>query len=122
MPRLRSTTAGPQAVDNPVDNLVRSWRELSRRIMTDSVKGMTNKTIYRPKGALASAQVVYSPTTEYGVKTEWAVELAFQSPTGDMSDFIRREIPCLDKSQAEWLAEYWNNRATPYSTTELEAV
>jgi len=90
--------------------------------MTDSVESMTNKTTYRPKGALASAQVVYSPTTEYGVKTERAVELAFQSPTGDMSDFIRREIPCLDKSQAEWIAEYWNNRAVPYSTTELEAV
>jgi len=77
---------------------------------------MTNKTTYRPKGTVASAQVVFSPTTEYGVKTEWAVELHFQSPTGDMSDFIRREIPCLDKAQAEWIANYWNNKAEPYST------
>jgi len=78
--------------------------------------GMTTKTTYRPKGTVASAQVVFSPTTEYGVKTEWAVELHFQSPTGDMSDFIRREIPCLDKAQAEWIANYWNNKAEPYST------
>jgi len=83
---------------------------------------MTNNITYRPKGALASAQVVYEPTTEYGVKTEWAVELSFQSPTGDMSDFIRRAIPCLDKAQAEWIAEYWNNRAVPYSVTDLEKV
>jgi hypothetical protein len=98
------------------------WRRLALDIMTDRVESMTNTTTYRPKGALGSAQVVLSPTTEYGVKTEWAVELSFQSPTGDMSDFIRREIPCLDKEQAEWIANYWNHYVWAYSVTDLEVM
>lgn len=81
------------------------------------------KTTYRPKGALASAQVVYSPTMEYGVNTEWAVQLSFQSPTGDMSDFISREIPCLSEQQAKKMAEYWQDKIAPYVTVEnLETV
>ena len=80
------------------------------------------KTEYRLKGALASAQVVYSPTTEYGIKTEWAVELSFQSPTGDMSDFIRRQIPCLTETQAQSIAKYWNGLATPYFSAELDLI
>ena len=55
------------------------------------------------------AQAVYSPSTEYGVHTEWAVELTFQSPTGDSSDFIRREIPCLTEEQAKSIASYWES-------------
>jgi len=70
---------------------------------------MTNDT-YAPKGALAATEVVWSPTIEYGVSTDWAVRLTFQSPTGDSSDFISREIPCLDKAQAEWIADYWNKQ------------
>lgn len=61
----------------------------------------------RPKGALAHAEVVYSPTIEYGVPTEWAVMLTFQSPTGDSSDFIRREIPCMNEDQAKQIADHW---------------
>jgi len=81
------------------------------------------KTTYRPKGALASALVVYSPTMEYGVQTEWAVQLGFQSPTGDMSDFIFREIPCLSEQQANKIAEYWQDKIAPYVTVEnLETV
>ena len=81
-----------------------------------------DKTQYRPKGALAHAQAVYSPTTEYGVQTEWAVQLSFQSPTGDMSDFISREIPCLSETQAKSIAEYWNKMVVPYFATELDLV
>ena len=80
------------------------------------------KTQYRPKGALASVEVVYSPTTEYGVQTEWAVQLSFQSPTGDMSDFISREIPCLSETQAKSIVEYWSLLVAPYSMTELDLV
>lgn len=65
------------------------------------------------KGMVASAQVVISPTIEYGVPTEWAVELSFQSPTGDSSDFIRREIPCLSRAQAVLIADEWNRQVCP---------
>jgi len=67
----------------------------------------------RYKGTVASAEVVLSPTMEYGVKTEWAVMLSFQSPTGDSSDFIRREIPCLTREQAVAIADKWNSEVCP---------
>lgn len=88
---------------------------MSSTISTAKVEGM-EKTTYRHKGALVSAQVVYSPTTEYGVKTEWAVQLSFQSPTGDMSDFISREIPCLSEEQAKQIVGYWETLVVPYAT------
>lgn len=68
----------------------------------------------RPKGSLAHAEIVFSPTTEYGVPTEWAVMLTFQSPTGDSSDFIRREIPCISESQAQQITNNWLELVTPY--------
>lgn len=71
---------------------------------------ITHKPI---KGSLAVAQPVFSPTQEYGVHTEWAVELSFQSPTGDSSDFIRREIPCLTQEQAISIADFWNAQVSP---------
>jgi hypothetical protein len=71
-------------------------------------KEMTTLHTGNKKGRLATAQAVYSPTTEYGVRTEWAVQLVFQSPTGDSSDFIYREIPCLSEPQAYEIADYWN--------------
>lgn len=67
----------------------------------------------RHKGTLASAEVVLSPTIEYGVRTEWAVLLHFQSPTGDSSDFIRRELPCLSREQAVAIADKWNSEVCP---------
>lgn len=63
------------------------------------------------KGSLCFAQPVWSPTKEYGVETIWAVRLSFQSPTGDSSDTISREIPCLTEAQAVSIANYWNSRA-----------
>lgn len=71
----------------------------------------------RPKGSLAHAEVVFSPTTEYGVPTEWAVMLTFQSPTGDSSDFIRREIPCLSEHQAQQIVDHWVKSITPYEVS-----
>lgn len=52
-------------------------------------------------------EAVWSPMTEFGVQTDWAVRFTFQSPTGDSSDFISRDIPCLDKQQAEWIVASW---------------
>jgi hypothetical protein len=66
------------------------------------------------KGAIASAQVVYAPTTEYGVHTEWAVQLSFHSPTGDSSDFIHRQLPCLYREQAVEIADYYNAQVCPH--------
>lgn len=60
-----------------------------------------------PKGSLVHVNVVLSPTIEYGVPTEWAVQLVFQSPTGDSSDFIYREIPCIDQAQANEIRDQW---------------
>ena len=75
--------------------------------MTDSMLGM-NRTVTTNKGMVAYAEAVFSPTTEWGIRTEWAVALHFQSPTGDSSDFMVRELPCLSKEQAENIAEAWN--------------
>lgn len=61
----------------------------------------------RPKGSLSNAQVAFLPTVEYGVRTEWAVVLTFQSPTGDSSDFLQRTLPCLTENQAQQIAENW---------------
>jgi hypothetical protein len=67
----------------------------------------------RHKGTVASAEVVLSPTVEYGVRTEWAVALHFQSPTGDASDFMVRELPCLSREQAVIIADKWNSEVCP---------
>ena len=67
----------------------------------------------RHKGTVASAEVVLSPTVEYGVRTEWAVALHFQSPTGDSSDFMVRELPCLSREQAVIIADKWNSEVCP---------
>lgn len=67
----------------------------------------------RHKGTVASAEVVLSPTIEYGVRTEWAVALHFQSPTGDSSDFMVRELPCLSREQAVIIADKWNSEVCP---------
>jgi hypothetical protein len=65
------------------------------------------------KGTVASAEVVLSPTMEYGVRTEWAVALHIQSPTGDASDFMVRELPCLSREQAVIIADKWNSEVCP---------
>lgn len=75
-------------------------------------KEMTTFQTNLAKGRLATAEAIYSPTTEYGVATEWAVQLIFQSPTGDSSDFIYREIPCLSREQAEVIASYWRSEVS----------
>jgi hypothetical protein len=62
---------------------------------------------------VASAEVVLSPTMEYGVRTEWAVALHIQSPTGDSSDFMVRELPCLSREQAVIIADKWNSEVGP---------
>ena len=67
----------------------------------------------RHKGMVASAEVVLSPTIEYGVRTEWAISLHFQSPTGDSSDFMVRELPCLSRAQAVIIADKWNSEVCP---------
>ena len=67
----------------------------------------------RHKGTVASAEVVLSPTMEYGVRTEWAVALHIQSPTGDSSDLMVRELPCLSREQAVIIADKWNSEVCP---------
>lgn len=60
------------------------------------------------KGDIIGASVVESEMTEFGVRTEWVVRLWFQSPTGDSSDSLVRDLPCLSKEQAEQIAERYN--------------
>ena len=67
----------------------------------------------RFKGTVASAEVVYSPTMEYGIQTEWEIALHFQSPTGDSSDFMVRELPCVTREQAVAIADKWNSEVCP---------
>ena len=57
---------------------------------------------------ITSAQVAQIPTLEFGVQTEWAVVLHFQSPTGDSSDFLSRYLPCVSEKQAQAIADKWN--------------
>lgn len=65
------------------------------------------------KGAISCVRVVWNPTVEYGVATDWAVEFAFQSPTGDESDFIYRQIPCVNHAQAVAIADRYNAEVCP---------
>jgi hypothetical protein len=67
----------------------------------------------RKIGFVRSAEVVLSPTIEYGVRTEWAIALHFHSPTGDSSDFMVRELPCLSREQAVVIADRWNSEVCP---------
>ena len=60
------------------------------------------------KGDIVSAFAVMKPSREFGVYTEWVVRLSFQSPTGDSSDFLHRDLPCLNKEQAEQIAKRYN--------------
>jgi len=72
------------------------------------------------KGMVASAEVLYSPATEWGVRTEWAVCLHIQSPTGDSSDFMWRELPCLSREQAVAIADKWNEQVCPELVGKFE--
>jgi len=65
------------------------------------------------KGMLVSAGVAKTPSNEFGVQTDWVVVLHFQSPTGDSSDFITRELPCLTREQAVNIADMWNAQVSP---------
>ena len=60
------------------------------------------------KGMITSAQVAQIPSLEFGVQTEWSVILNFQSPTGDSSDFLSRQLPCVSQKQAQDIADRWN--------------
>jgi hypothetical protein len=66
------------------------------------------------KGSIVSAEVVKQLMKEFGVTTEWAVRIYFQSPTGDGSDFLYRDLPCLSKSQACSIADGYNEEVAPY--------
>ena len=60
------------------------------------------------KGMIAGAEVAQIQKMEFGVRTEWAVVLHFQSPTGDSSDFLSRYLPCMSQKQAQDIADKWN--------------
>jgi hypothetical protein len=60
------------------------------------------------KGDIIGAFVAQCAMTEFGVQTDWVVRLWFQSPTGDLSDVIVRDLPCLSREQAEQIAERYN--------------
>ena len=66
------------------------------------------------KGFTVSAEVLKQYMKEFGVTTEWAVRLHIQSPTGDSSDFLYRDLPCLSKSQACSIADGYNEEVAPY--------
>ena len=76
---------------------------------------MSHKSLYGVvmtlKGMITSAQVAQISALEFGVQTEWSVILNFQSPTGDSSDFLSRQLPCLSREQAQDIADRWNNVA-----------
>lgn len=89
---------------------------------------MTTTTPSKPKldwafkGFVRSAEVVSSPTTEYGIQTDWAVALHFYSPTGDSSDFMVRVLPCLSREQAVIIADKWNSEVCPELVGRFENV
>lgn len=60
------------------------------------------------KGDIIGAFVVEHAMSEFGVSTEWAVRIWFQSPTGDASDVLTRDLPCLSREQASLIAERYN--------------
>ena len=66
------------------------------------------------KGFIIGAQVVKQNMKEFGVTTDWAVRINFQSPTGDSSDFLYRDLPCISKSQACSIADGYNEEIAPY--------
>lgn len=74
---------------------------------------MTTPTTKNMKGTISSVQVVWEPTIEFGVQTEWAVRISFRSPTGDASDFMSRSLPCLSREQAVAIADYHNRLVCP---------
>jgi hypothetical protein len=66
------------------------------------------------KGFTVSAEVLKQYMKEFGVTTEWAVRLHIQSPTGDSSDFLYRDLPCISKSQACSIADGYNEEVAPH--------
>lgn len=66
------------------------------------------------KGDISTAEVVRVDMLHYGVRTEWAVRLHFQSPTGDASDFLAYDMPCLTFNQACVIADRYNASVAPY--------
>lgn len=66
------------------------------------------------KGDISSAEVVYVDILQYGVRTEWAVRLHIQSPTGDASDFLAFDIPCATFNQSCEIADRYNAVVAPY--------
>lgn len=65
------------------------------------------------KGQIIVAQVQQIPMSLYGVNTEWAVRLWFSSPTGDSSDTLTFDLPCLSFSQACAIADNHNAVSSP---------
>jgi hypothetical protein len=66
------------------------------------------------KGDISSAEVVYVDILAFNVRTEWAVRLHFQSPTGDASDFLAYDMPCATFNQACEIADRYNSVVAPY--------
>ena len=67
----------------------------------------------RSKGSIIQVNVVKMKMSDYGVSTEWAVEIWFQSPTGDSSDSLTRHLPCTSLNQAIWIADDYNKTYAP---------
>jgi hypothetical protein len=65
------------------------------------------------KGTVLVAQVQKLSMSLYGVNTEWSVRLYFSSPTGDSSDSLTFDLPCLSFSQACAIADHYNAVSAP---------
>lgn len=76
-------------------------------------KGNEMTTQVAVKGQILVAQVQQVPMSLYGVATNWAVRLWFSSPTGDSSDTLTFDLPCLSLGQACEIADAYNAVYSP---------
>jgi hypothetical protein len=76
-------------------------------------KGNEMTTQVVTKGTVLVAQVQKLPMSLYGVNTDWLVRLYFSSPTGDSSDTLTFDLPCLSFRQACVIADHYNAVSAP---------
>lgn len=76
-------------------------------------KGNEMTTQVAVKGQVIVAQVQPAPMSLYGVNTFWSVRLWFSSPTGDSSDTLTFDLPCVSLGQACDIADAYNAVCSP---------
>ena len=73
-------------------------------------EGMAVRSTVSMKGNVTAIFPIVRQWTDNAIDTEWAVEFAVQSPTGDGSDYLSFRMDVRSHAQAMSIVKMWRNK------------